>query len=123
MLNDRIILKALKFYAYHGANDDEKVRGQPFEVDVEVERELLRAGRSDKLEDTTSYSHIYRIVEDVMLGPSHNLLESLGNSMAKRLLALTDIDAVRIKVTKMAPPVQRAILSGAAIEIYRRSGD
>ena len=123
MANDRIILKTLRFYAYHGANADEKLRGQPFEVDIEVERELVRAGQSDKIEDTSSYSHIYRIVEDVMLGPSHNLLESLGNMIAQRLLALLDIDAARVKVTKTAPPIQGAILSGAAIEIYRRSSD
>ena len=41
---DRIILEGMQFYGYHGRNDEERVLGQPFEVDLEAELDLTAAG-------------------------------------------------------------------------------
>ena len=121
-VSDRIILEGMQFYAYHGANEEERALGQPFVVDVEVEYDSRKAAASDKLEDTVSYSHLYRAVKEVMEGVSRNLLEALAEAIAQQVLEGFPVAAIRVKVKKTRPPIRNAILAGAAVEIYRRKG-
>ena len=39
---DKIILKACRFYAYHGVFSEEKTLGQIFTVDLELSRQLQK---------------------------------------------------------------------------------
>ena len=84
---DRIILEGMQFYGYHGVNPEERVLGQRYVVDLTADLDLSRAGQSDRLEDTVSYSHIYRTVRAVMEGEPRNLLESAAQAIADRVLS------------------------------------
>ena len=55
-------------------------------VDLELERDLTVAGRSDQLADTVDYGAVYQVVREVMEGPPRNLLERLAEDIAQRLL-------------------------------------
>lgn len=57
---DRLILRGLKFHGYHGVHLKEKEMGQTFLVDVDAWLDLRAAGKSDDLNDTVSYTAIYR---------------------------------------------------------------
>lgn len=57
---DKLILKGLKFYGYHGAIPEEKTLGQMFLVDIDAWVSLKKAGESDNLDDTISYVDIFR---------------------------------------------------------------
>ncbi len=116
---DRILLQGMQFYAYHGANPEEKTSGQRFQVDLEAELDLEAAGATDDLNDTISYAHLYKTVKEVMDGTPRNLLEALAQEIAKLSLARFPIQAVRVKVTKSSPPIKDSIISGAAVEVYR----
>ena len=122
MPSDRIILEGVQFYGYHGGGPEERSMGQPFQVDMEAELDLRKAGKSDDLEDTVSYSHIYRVVAEVMGGEPKNLLEALAEEIAERALDSFPLRAVRVRVKKIRPPIKGSILSGAAVEIYRVKG-
>ena len=117
--SDRIILEGMRFYAYHGGSAEERSLGQPFQVDMEAELDLSVAGNSDRREDTVSYTHLYRVVRDVMEEEAKNLLESLAEDIASRALEAFPIRAVRVQVKKTRPPIKGAVLSGAAVEVYR----
>ena len=108
------------FYGFHGVNAAEQELGQRFVVDMEVERDLTAAGFSDDINDTVNYSAMYRVIEDIMIGPSRKLLENLAETMAQRLLNNFPVDSVRIKVMKPAVPVKGSILDHASVEIYRQ---
>lgn len=110
----------MSFYAYHGANQEERVLGQPFVVDLEVELNLSKPGRTDELKDTVSYTDLYRVVKEVMEGTPHNLLESLAEEIARGTLSSYAVEAVRVRVAKTRPPIKGATLSSAAVEIYRK---
>ncbi len=116
---DRILIQGMQFYSYHGGSREERTLGQPFQVDLEVEKDLAPAGKSDRLEDTVSYAHIYRVVRDVMAGETMELLEALAQAIAIRSLEAFPIDSIRVRITKTRPPIKGAVLSGAAVEIYR----
>ena len=48
-MTDRILLREMAFYAYHGLTPEEQARGQVFIVDIAVEADLHRAGHTDEI--------------------------------------------------------------------------
>ena len=119
MTHDKISLQGMVFYGYHGASEEERALGQPYVVDLEVELDLRRPGGSDRLEDTVSYSHLYRTVKLVMEGESKNLLEAAAQTIADRVLMEFPVRAVRVRVKKPHPPIRGSAIDNAAVEIYR----
>ena len=120
MSADRIILKGMRFYGYHGVNPEEKALGQSYVVDLAADVDLSRPGTSDRLEDTVSYTLMYRIAKSVIEGDSRNLLEALAQDIADRLLTELPLAGVQVRVKKPAPPVKGSAIRYAAVEIYRR---
>ena len=119
MASDRIVLEGMQFYGYHGGSAEERSLGQLFQVDMEAELDLTVAAKSDNRDDTVSYTHLYRVVKDVMEAEPKNLLETLAEEIAQRSLQSFPIQAVRVRIKKTRPPIKGAVLSGAAVEIYR----
>ena len=120
---DRIVLEGMRFYGFHGVNPEERALGQEYLVDLTVELDLGRPGRSDRLEDTISYTQIYRAVRDVMEGEPRNLLEAAAQSIADRVLADFPVDSVSVRVKKPHPPIRGSIIEYATVEIFRRRKD
>ena len=120
MVSDHIILKGMRFYGYHGVNPEEKTQGQSYIVDLEADVDLTRPGRTDNLEDTVSYTLMYRAVRSVMEGDSRNLLEFLAEDIAGKLLDEAPIEAVSVTVKKPNPPIKGSFIEHAAVSIYRR---
>ena len=116
---DKIQLEGMVFYGFHGVDPAEQQVGQRFVVDLEVERDLRPAGLSDDLADTVSYSDLYRLVKDVLEGPSRRLLENLAETVAQRVLDEYEVDAVRVSVKKPEVPIKGSVLAHAAVEILR----
>ena len=116
---DRILLEGMLFYGFHGVNPEERVLGQRYVVDLAVELDLTRAGRTDRLEDTVSYSHIYRTVRAVMEGEPRNLLESAAQAIADRVLDEFPVEAITVTVKKPNPPVRGSSIDLAAVQIHR----
>ena len=56
------------------------------------------AAESDDLADTVDYGQVYRQIEKIMLGPRHNLLESLASQIAHTLLADEQVQAVTVRL-------------------------
>lgn len=120
MSADRIILTGLQFYGFHGVNPEERSLGQQFVVDLEAELDLRVPSETDRLDNTVSYTHLYRAVKAVMEGEPRNLLEAAAGAIADRILGQhPQIDAVRVRVQKPRPPIKGSVIEAAAVEIYR----
>lgn len=119
MAKDKIILDGMTFYGYHGVSPEEKKLGQRLVVDLEITADLRKAGRSDSLPDTIDYGDIYRLVKGVMEGPSHSLLESLGEEIALEVLKHHLAEEVKVRIKKPGVPIKGSILAWAAVEITR----
>ena len=122
MTGDKIQLEGLVFYGFHGISPAEQELGQRFVVDLEVQRDLRPAGLSDDPADTINYSRMYRLVKEIMEGPSRKLLENLAEAVAQGILENFDVASVRVKVKKPEVPMKGSILSHASVEIFREGG-
>ena len=122
MPTDRIILEGMQFYGFHGVNPEERTLGQSYVVDLAVELDLRQPGASDRLEDTVSYTRLYRAVQEVVEGESRNLLEATAQAIASRVLAEFPVAAVRVRVKKPRPPIRGSVIDHAAVEVYRTRG-
>ena len=118
-MTDRIMLDGMRFYGYHGVNPEERTLGQPYIVNLTAELDLRPAGQSDRLEDTVSYSHIYRAVQSIVEGPPRQLLESVAEAIAAQVLADFPVDAVTVTVKKPNPPVRGSSIRQSAVRIRR----
>ncbi|CAI8047519.1 Dihydroneopterin aldolase 1 [Geodia barretti] len=121
---DRIILRGMQFYGFHGVNPEERRLGQPFIVDLEAELDLATAGESDRLQDTVSYTHLYRVVKTVVEGEPRNLLENAASAIARGVFDQHPaVQAVRVRVQKPRPPIRGSVVEAAEVDIYRTRDD
>lgn len=116
---DRIELRGLRVMGTHGVLAEERVRAQPFAVDVDAYL-AEPATASDHIEYTVDYAQIVRVVDlGISQGPSYSLLESLADSLAGNLLDLDEkLIAVSVTIRKVRPPVP-AQLDTAGVRVTR----
>ena len=78
----KILISGLRELGVHGVLPEEQSRPQPFEVDVELEVDLVAAGQSDDLDDTVDYSAVSEAVSRVVKNERYQLLERLATRHA-----------------------------------------
>ncbi len=116
---DKIKLKDLAFYAYHGVLAEEKKIGQKFIIDVEILADLRKAGISDEVSDTINYAQVYGIIENIVVNKRFNLLEALAESIANSILdKYPMIKEVNIGIKKPEAPI-KGIYDYVGVEIRR----
>ena len=121
-MTDRIALINMRFEGRHGVLEEERAQPQPFEVDVELSLDLSLAGVSDDLHHTVDYREVFEIVRETIEGPSRQLIESLAETIAARLLAdfgTVGVGEVLVRVRKPNVNLPGA-LDAASVEITRR---
>jgi len=115
---DLIELRGLRAVGICGALPEERLRPQPFEVDLDVEVDLAAAGASDELGDTVDYGALAEAVTAVITGEQPVLLERMAARLAEVVLAAAGVQAVTVAVRKLRPPVPTE-LDTAGVRIRR----
>lgn len=122
MMQDYIDISGIRSYGYIGVFPEEQVLGQWFEVDLRLEIDLAKAGRSDRLEDTLNYAAVIMLVQTLLQTARYALLERMATEIADRILALPDqppLTAVLVKLTKLTAPIP-GFSGRVAVELNRR---
>ncbi|SNZ08323.1 dihydroneopterin aldolase [Cohaesibacter gelatinilyticus] len=120
---DRIILRDLAFFAYHGVYQEEANLGQRFYFDLDCYLDLRPAGETDDEHQTVRYDHIAKRVETIVTKQRFNLIEALAEAVARDLLSNMDkLQSLRLKVRKPEAPIP-AIVKDIAVEITRARKD
>ena len=117
-MTDRITLAAMRFEGHHGVSEEERLLPQPLEVDLVVETDLSRAGRTDDVADTIDYGPLVALCAGIVERDSFRLLEAIAAAIADRVLTSTPAAAVTVRVRKLAVPVD-ADMDWAQVEIRR----
>ena len=102
---DGIRIKNLKIPARHGVYEFEKEKDGIFEIDINLYLPLLKAGKSDRLEDTINYEDIISTVTKAFTEKQYALVEAAAQSVCDRLLNDFKIDKITIRVRKPHAPI------------------
>ena len=97
---DRINLRGIVANGRHGANSGEREIEQPFHVDLTIELNLKRAGKSDALTDTVNYAELHGVVIDIVENHSYALLEKLASVILNAILCDERIARAQVTVAK-----------------------
>ena len=116
---DKIIMKGLIFYGYHGALEEEKMLGQRFIVDAKLYIDLKKAGKIDDLDHTVNYKDIYEVIKGIVENEQYNLLEALAERICEDILnSYNAIQKIDVKIKKPETPVA-GIFDYFAVQIER----
>ena len=117
---DKIILKNIAFFGYHGVLQEEKTLGQRFYIDVEMYVDLRKASETDDVLETVDYGAVYKTVRLEAEDNRYDLIESLAGHIADSVLkTFCKVDEIIVTVRKPSAPVV-GVLDYAAVEIRRK---
>ncbi|QHW35127.1 dihydroneopterin aldolase [Paenibacillus rhizovicinus] len=120
---DKMILRGMRFFGYHGVFPEENKLGQQFYVDLTIRLDLSEAAATDNLEATVNYAEIHTLVKKVVEGPPFKLIEALAGHIASTVLdAYTSVNEVTVSVTKPNPPFE-IYFDGVTVELCRKRDD
>lgn len=98
-----IHLYNLKFYAFHGVHEEERLMGNDYEVNVDVE--FHEIAEINSLSETINYVSIFEIIKKRMSIPT-SLLESIvmdiGNEIHDKY---NYVRSIHISLKKINPPI------------------
>lgn len=104
-VTDRIVLRGLRVYGYHGVLEHERADGQEFTVDVMIWLDLDKAGASDALENTVDYGAMAQRAASIVGGRPRDLLESVATEVADELMTDTRLHAAEVTIHKPHAPI------------------
>lgn len=120
---DKIIVKNLKIFAYHGVNPEEKADGQNFVLDIDAYVDIGVPCATDNVDDTVSYAKIIKETVKIFTLQSDDLLERAAQRVADGLFERFDkIEKLRILLKKPEAPI-KADFEYVAVEIFRERAD
>ena len=102
---DKIYLKNIKIYAYHGCMEEEKKIGSNYLVNLVVHADLSMSCKSDELKDTVDYVALLDIVKKQMKMRS-SLLENVADRVVNKIISkFPSVKKAVVKIAKLNPPI------------------
>ena len=99
-------LTGLRARGYHGVLTSERVSGQVFLVDLDLDIDVTEAASSDDVAHTVNYAEVAAVVEAHITGTPVNLIETLAVQIADAILAeFARVRAVTLTVNKPQAPI------------------
>ncbi len=103
---DKMTIRGLKIFAYHGVNPEEKENGQVFIIDLDYYLDLENACKSDDLNETVSYSKVVKTIRGVFTAGSCDLIERAAQIICDALFEEYErIKKIKITLKKPDAPV------------------
>lgn len=120
---DKIYIKGLSIYSYHGVNPEEKLEGQPFILDICLKADLTQAKEDDRIDSTVSYAAVRKTVQRVFTERSYDLIERAAKVICDAVLKEhPKVQEVCVKLKKPNAPMN-AVFDYAAVEITEKRGN
>jgi dihydroneopterin aldolase len=110
-----IALEGMRFHAFHGFYEEERIIGNEFILDVLVNTDISMASMSDELyvgmpggpqkAATVNYETIYLLCKAEMSQPT-KLLETLVDRIAERISDhFSNVTGTLVRLRKLSPPL------------------
>ena len=110
-MRDKITIRDLEVFAYHGITDEEKSQGQKFLISLELYLDLRKAGKTDDLNYTIDYGEVCKVVTRHTQSRKYNLIETVAQSIAETLLLRYDdlLTEVCVSIKKPWAPIAHPV--------------
>lgn len=116
---DRISIRRIGVFAYHGVYEEEGRLGQRFYISIDAWLDLAPAGKADDLALSVSYADIAQMVQEIAVANRYAIIEALAEAIAQQLLrGFPRIEEIEVSVEKPNAAVA-AILETIAVTIRR----
>lgn len=96
---DTVFIQNYTLEAKHGYYKEEHAKKQKFIVSVHAHCDTKRAGGTDDLRETLNYELLRKYIYEVLMKSPHNLVESLAEEIAQRVLA-HKVTSVSVEIKK-----------------------
>lgn len=105
---DKIDIKGLKVFAYHGVLEEEKTIGQDFYIDACMYFDSIIAGKNDNVRSTINYAEVCTFIYNTVKKNRWNLIETVAENLAIVLMnRYSLINSIKITVNKPHAPIKK----------------
>lgn len=121
-MNDRIFVSNLCIQGHHGVNEEERILGQKFFVDIEVRMDARPAATQDDYEKAICYATLCDIAQKVSDAGPYRLIETLAEKIIDAILEhFQSARAVKVAVRKPGAPIAASFETvGVELERHRQ---
>ena len=103
---DQIKIENLEIYAYHGVFSEEKEKGQKFYINVTLDADLRKAGKTDDLTASTHYGEVALLLHQKMTEQTYDLIERAAEVCAEAvLLQFPLVRGITLELRKPEAPI------------------
>lgn len=105
---DKIIVKDLEVYAFHGVLEEEKKLGQKFIVSLELTLDFNAAAENDNLELTVNYARLCDEVVEFLQKNTFDLIETAAHRLALFILEKYTLpEKIKVCIKKPSAPIRK----------------
>ncbi len=116
---EKIYIKGLEIFAYHGVNPEEKQNGQRFLLDITLQADLKEAMATDNLEHTVNYAAVRKCITAAFTAGSFDLIEHAASVVADAVLAqFAKVQKIKVLLKKPEAPMN-AVFDYVAVEVEK----
>lgn len=119
---DRLTVRGLRAYGYHGVLPAERRDGQEFVADITMYVDMTKAATSDQLAHTVDYGELTARLAAAISSYPVDLIETLAERLAHVALAEAGVAEVEVTIHKPSAPVPVAV-DDVSVTIRRRRDD
>lgn len=116
---DKILIKDLLARCIIGINEDERKEKQDVIINITLNADLRKAGKSDRFEDTVDYRAVKKRVVCEAESSQYYLIEALAERVADICLENSLVEQVQVTVEK---PAALRFARSVGVEITRGRG-
>ena len=117
LATNQMTLRGLRFHAYHGVLEQERIVGNDYEVSVRMSYDMRRAIATDDVANALNYAEVYEVVKRLMMQPCQ-LIERVAWRIAVALLdEFPAAKNAEVSLVKLNPPMG-ADCDGATVEMH-----
>ena len=115
---DRITLKNMVFFGYHGAMEEERELGGRFEVDIDLMGDFSAPATTDDLADAVDYQKAYFLIRGIIEGSKYHLIEKIAGDVAEEILSTFNVEKVNVRLRKRNVPIG-GVIDYVEVELSR----
>ena len=97
-----VAIKGAEFFAYHGFYEEERLTGNTFIIDAEVELKSFDSN-DDNIHDTVNYEKIFNICSEEMDNTQKLLETVVFNIITKFKASFSNVTGGKVRLEKIGP--------------------